>query len=172
MADRSPWKIWTDEMDARMLELCGTGVRPDQWPVIAESFPGRSPLSCRQHWFLLRQKAKGIPMKKRGPRQSRAKDSLRPRPVRSDAVMQAPPARLPTHRSITALLCGDPLPGRSALDEKVNALRTSEYPSRLNQPYSFSEPVASLHPLSRVAASASKATPARDADAFLSGRAP
>jgi hypothetical protein len=111
----------------------------------------------------------------------------KPRPAKP-IIAQAPPSTEPSRavrhstlimdaelRARIAILgpnglLGDPLPGRSALDRRVIEDPRNEHASRLKQ--SYPEPGASLHPLFRAAASASKAAPARDADAFSSEASP
>lgn len=99
-----------------MLALC-QGVSGEQaWRAVAEHFPGRTHYAVRQRFLTLRNRAAGIKHER--------KDSERPirtkkRKIATAApvMLQAPPDLPPPH-SLTAFLLGDPLPGRSALDQK------------------------------------------------------
>lgn len=116
------WQPWTPEEDTRLWALVraaqATGGKFD-WHAIAAQMPNRNPDACKQHYFLLKRKEEGRPERK--------PYAERERRTRAEIVeaRQAPipETKWPRHASLTAAICGDPLPGRSALDEKRQALR-------------------------------------------------
>lgn len=126
MGTGAKWGKWSGEQDALLRELCEAyGRNGIQWQEISEQFEGRTPQACKQHWLNMRNQAAGKPQRTR-IRESEAKpNSRRVRRTREQVValkqaaMQEPipPARLPQPKSITAFVFGDPLPGRSALDQ-------------------------------------------------------
>lgn len=120
---RASWKRWSPADDEKLLRLCGrftfigvngNGVITEQdWTQIADEFEGRSTGACKTRLVDLRNSAAGKPK----PCRARAKvvhgaDSDFARSYQS-------PISLPDPVSITAMIFGDPLPGRSALDHKL-----------------------------------------------------
>lgn len=106
---------WNAEEDALLRELCaGRIIRGEAgWLQVTERFPGRSFFAVRQRWLTLRSADAGIKRDRSQP--------VRP-PREQKRVMPSPPvpARLPVvnHKTLTAAFFGDPLPGRSALDQR------------------------------------------------------
>lgn len=109
------YPIWTAEEDARLIEICAAasvqGIAA--WRAVAEEFPGRSYFAVRQHYLTLRQKAAGVTRTRRKERPAPERSRQMPASVPSASTIPAT-----EHLSLTAALCGDPLPGRSALDQK------------------------------------------------------
>lgn len=110
--------VWSSEEDETLLSACrGTMVSGDAaWQKVADLLPGRSFTAVRQRIITLRNKARGIlrdPDRKDRPLK-------RKKSLAAEAVL-SPPVSLPQHRTLTAFLFGDPLPGRSALDQKRSA---------------------------------------------------
>ncbi len=114
---------WSKQDDAKLVKLCEhytkhrAKIPMRTWQIIAAEFPGRSVGSVRLRYGALKAAKEG-----RCYAPSRNERAANPRYVRSversDTPRQAPqPLPLPT--SITAFVCGDPLPGRSALDKKL-----------------------------------------------------
>jgi hypothetical protein len=112
------YKCWSAEEDERLLALChGKVIHGEEaWWQIAEGFPGRSRCAVQQRHLTLRMRAAGI--KRSHP--------PRPRPISSRERKMpddTPPPRpvFLQHYDLTAAFFGDPLPGRSALDQKRGA---------------------------------------------------
>lgn len=103
---------WTAEENIALLSD-GRKVRTTraEWHVIAKQFPGRTMESCRQQFYKLRALPNGAVMQRK---------PYPAREPRRTVEMQAPQA-LPAHTCITAAFFGDPLPGRSALDQRAPA---------------------------------------------------
>ncbi len=97
---------WTKAEDAELLRRCDAGEPFDK---VARDF-GRSSFACKQHYNILKRPAAAITA---AVRPSRAAESLR--------LTEAERLRVQSlvHDSLTAWFCGDPLPGRSALDQKA-----------------------------------------------------
>ncbi|MGA7072112.1 SANT/Myb-like DNA-binding domain-containing protein [Bradyrhizobium sp.] len=108
---RDNYKPWSQEDSARLYQLADN--RPNNgknWPSISKEFQGRSPASCREHYFAqLRRRSYSCPPG--GPRRFIE-------PVSRDRSPRQEPINLPAPATLTAFLCGDPVPGRSALDRK------------------------------------------------------
>ena len=118
MEPRAKWKNWSEAEDKMIWELCqGRSIRTDRWEWVAANFEGRSSLACRQRWLFLRRKAQGLETPRK-VRERRANGRLCR--VASDDVALAAIAAAPvlSHTSLTAAFFRDPLPGRSALDQK------------------------------------------------------
>ena len=109
---------WTPEDDARLVFICtrnqsigvnGTMViKAAVWREIAALMGnGRTVRSCKDRFWTREARAK-LKYKPRAPIDHRAQR----------IVGRRLPGILPEPASITAFICGDPLPGRSALDEK------------------------------------------------------
>src|SRR4029077_11004340 len=114
---RAPWRSWSAEEDAKLVELCSIDSpqkrkRDTFWIDAAAQLPGRTGVACQQRWLVLRgKKEKRHDIKKPRPQvRSFQHSSTRP-------GMQQP-VHLPEHDSITHMICGDPRPGRSALDQR------------------------------------------------------
>lgn len=104
-------KPWSYPESTKLLKACGDRSIPrTEWMAIAASLGGtRTVAACKQQLAKLR-----------------ALDRRKKNQVKADArraEMQAPPAphALPQHASLTAAIFGDPLPGRSALDQRRSA---------------------------------------------------
>lgn len=109
---------WSTTEDARLLEITAAApVKGDAaWrEVAAKNFPGRSPNAVQQRVVTLRNKAKGIDRD-----YSHSDWRLKERAV-GTAAAQIAAASAAQHTTLTAFLCGDPLPGRSALDKLRSA---------------------------------------------------
>lgn len=113
------YPTWSPDDDARLLARCAARqVKGEQaWRAIAEHFPGRSFFAVRQRYLILRMKAAGIARNRK--RKSRAVKG-RKRFAPTASPLQLRPL-LPEHKTLTAAFFGDPLPGRSALDQKRSA---------------------------------------------------
>jgi hypothetical protein len=116
-----PYPAWTDAEDRRLLDkLDGRqGVGQEFWIEFAAEFPARSFYAVRQRYLTLRQKASGLPPKPRVRHTHPVKSQKHRRFTGQEPVVAVPPQ--PPHETLTAFLCGDPLPGRSALDQKRSA---------------------------------------------------
>lgn len=101
---------WTPEEDARLLALRQQGMT---WDTIAAALPGRTVHGCQSRAYSLSERgASGIGKERSNfgvPAQERRCAIARALAAR-DAAAMAP-------RTLTAMICGDPLPGRSALDQ-------------------------------------------------------
>lgn len=101
---------WTPEEDARLLALRQQGLT---WDTIAAALPGRTTHGCQSRAYSLSARgASGVGRERSNfsvPSQERRSAIARAIAAR-DAAAQAP-------RTLTAMICGDPLPGRSALDQ-------------------------------------------------------
>lgn len=107
------------------------------WDEIAARFPGRSGNSCRQAWYSRRDAAGAASRKAKSatPAAAAGKPPIAAPPAVAAAL--AGPIRRPRYFSeldaeivarierqgLTAGFCGDPLPGRSALDRKRTGLK-------------------------------------------------
>jgi len=107
---KSNAKPWTDAERKRLLTLSADD---RSWRNIARAFPGRSASACKQMCNVLLREAQGIfrvhavtPQKANG------------RISRQGSRSEAPTLPADDTRSITGVVFGDPLPGRSALDRK------------------------------------------------------
>lgn len=116
------YPCWTAQEDEALLARCAVRIPSGEadWRVVAQDFPTRSFVAVRQHYLKLRQDAAGIKPKKR-IKIPKVNARKRRRPAGQEIIIpQRPTAE---HATLTALLCGDPLPGRSALDEKRSLSR-------------------------------------------------
>jgi hypothetical protein len=114
---------WTKESDDILYSFCKSRLQPGKnglpsvckqdWDECGKLFPKRSVHACKSRFGELKALAEGkIPYRKRNRIE-------REKPGEFVTRMQNP-ARLPLPSSITAFICGDPLPGRSALDKKLS----------------------------------------------------
>jgi len=120
MGLNSKSRAWSAAEDEKLTALCkghSTSLSAG-WEEIAQHFEGRSYLACRQRWLNLRRKESGAPVRVRvTPR--RANGRVISAAVAKNTMQVAPsPGALPSHASLTSAIFGDPLPGRSALDQK------------------------------------------------------
>jgi hypothetical protein len=102
---------WSEAETATLLARRDAGERFEE---IGAS-TGRTPIACRQR-YNVSKRAKGQPQRLRhhaGATKVRLLAAIQPAPKSSDL---APSDLAPS--SLTAAFCGDPLPGRSALDRK------------------------------------------------------
>lgn len=115
------WRAWSREDSAKLLKLhteakgdrTNVRIRTDIWQQIAVHFPGRTLKAVRNHHANLMTLANG---KSRGRyRVTNPKFVVR---NPEDITLRQNPIALPPHATITAFVFGDPLPGRSALDQK------------------------------------------------------
>lgn len=118
---RGSFYPWSDEDSDKLMELCKARTWGDgeAWMAIAEQFPGRTVSACRhRHDEVKRNRADKV--RHRDRRKYNYKNVVRtPEEL---AVRLQPPPDLPPPASLTAYLCGDPLPGRSALDKKMQGV--------------------------------------------------
>lgn len=115
-AKAGPHPFWSAEEDKRVLELCQHVSGEQAWREVAERFPGRTHYAVRQRFLTLRNRAAGIKRERTDserPIRTQKRTIVGAAPI----VLQTPPD-LPPPASLTAFLLGDPLPGRSALDQK------------------------------------------------------
>lgn len=102
--------FWSPEEIERVMSLGSTACLAD-WPTIArEHFPGRTAKACKEQYYVRRRTARCAAHN--AP--SQVKQKVEPR-----RHITAPPrlsAAAP--QSLTAAIMGDPLPGRSALDQR------------------------------------------------------
>lgn len=96
-------KSFTDEEMALLVAL--REGRKLQWPDIAKQVPGHSADSCRAVYSAFRRKRDGVPKRV-------------PQPQQHDISPGLLPPTSDWHASLTAAILGDPLPGRSALDQR------------------------------------------------------
>ena len=89
----------------------------DGWQKLALNFPDRSWVACRQRWLNLRRMDSGVPVRSRRKR-DRVVNGRIDRQWENNQGPYQTPRDLPRPRSLTAFICGDPLPGRSALDRR------------------------------------------------------
>lgn len=105
---------WTPQEDARLLALRQQGLT---WDTIAAALPGRTVNACTARAYSLSERgASGIG-------KARSSDGV-PSQERRSAIARALAARdaaAMAPRTLTAMICGDPLPGRSALDQGSRA---------------------------------------------------
>lgn len=113
---------WSAAEDALVRELCLdkniSGL--EAWREIAGRFPGRSVYAVRQRLLTLRMLADGT-KRPRQPKLARAAKGRRRRSkldVEPTLSVQPPRPTSPAPVNLTAWVFGDPLPGRSALDQK------------------------------------------------------
>lgn len=109
MALRSPWNA---EEDALLMQLLGTMtvVSFETWQSIKPQFPSRTLPAIRMRWTSLKL---GTEAKRRKALNGEAK------PLPAIRTRMQIPRDLPLPASLTALICGDPIPGRSALDIRM-----------------------------------------------------
>lgn len=105
MSSRGPWKAWSIEDDRRLFAYAQDGipVGEEVWTTIVAQFPGRSLIACRDRLRKMIADAREAKRKRASP--VKVKLMQRPRDF-------------PLHATLTALICGDPIPGRSALDQR------------------------------------------------------
>lgn len=138
-------RLWTSDEDQRLLALRERGL---VWDAICIQFPGRTAAAVKQRSNLLRRTGGAMTMSGRRPwttaetaEVARLRDVEQLQWSQIDCIMQRPPGSsgshyrshvsrgpragtvaprpvLPEPATITAWLCGDPLPGRSALDSR------------------------------------------------------
>lgn len=101
MTIRSDRKLWTDEEWATLQRMRADGA---SWAEVDKAL-GRPPRCSRSKW-------------------ENEQGKIRVRAARAARAIQ--PA-CPEHTSLTSQFCGDPLPGRSALDRKRAGLADPEY---------------------------------------------
>jgi hypothetical protein len=107
---------WSDRETARLFQLRGKRLK---WPEIATALPGRSANACqgRYYWLKTRDRA---PAPAIAPAMGQAKAIEPSGAVMSLATLLAD-AELRSRiaiQGVSAGLLGDPMPGRSALDQK------------------------------------------------------
>lgn len=104
------YALWSEEARAELIRLWAL----PEWtlPALAKKF------CCSVGTIVRYRKALNLPQ--RGKGHGGGRPVLKKRaPVTSFAERrQPPPVCFPVHPTITGRLCGDPLPGRSALDQK------------------------------------------------------
>ena len=107
-----PFSFWTMERRRDLVDLKAKKWSHDQ---CARHF-GCKKASVENVWHRIRKERGDAPLISSGGNRNRADSTSR----MTAAVVHAKAAResLPLPDSITAYLCGDPLPGRSALDRK------------------------------------------------------
>lgn len=115
MAARSTWK---PEDEARFMQICHAHqtigvnglicIRADAWREIARLME-RTVRACQDR-FWSRNAAAG--------KKKYYRPRIAARGICNDAIDLQRPYDLPSPKTITALIFGDPLPGRSALDRK------------------------------------------------------
>lgn len=98
-------ELWTDEENA---DLIAAGDKREEWGDIGVRLH-RTRWSCKVQYNFLKRQAEGLPPKLSFQRMTREKATALAKVMRDTR---------PQHRSITAELFGDPLPGRSALDQR------------------------------------------------------
>lgn len=101
---------WSEEDCTRLLALVDAG---ESWDAIAAAID-RTVWACKVKLSCLRGH-KGLP----GNQATRVAAPVQQRMAEVARLQRLHDAALP--RSLTAEFCGDPLPGRSALDEKLRA---------------------------------------------------
>lgn len=120
--------VWTKFDDGRLCEMVeGAGIvrgacNDRIWSDIAKEFPGRSWMACKQRWQLLQRIAAGkLP-----------KPHVRTRRTHQEIVAARQPPQIPPPQPLyvplpiaVAIILGDPMPGRSALDKQ----RTGQLPA-------------------------------------------
>ena len=112
------WHAWTPHEDTKLLDLIKGRQRLStaEWEAVGKNFPDRSIHAIRNRYSYLRAIATG----NLTPRRSgRAVNARHIRHNAEDIALRANPIDLPYPASITAFVFGDPLPGRSALDKKM-----------------------------------------------------
>jgi hypothetical protein len=111
---------WTDEHCARLLALGDSAQTGARWPKIGREL-GRSGAACKWKYTELKRRiANGEQL-----RQESNKGTARR--LRDQAATAAREQKLAAElapRSLTAVIFGDPLPGRSALDRRQPEART------------------------------------------------
>ena len=114
---------WSKEDTAKLTQLCKavphykTMIGAKRWDLICAHFPTRTRVAVKQHWSGLKAKAAGKPPRIRYDRLLINPSIVRHSP--QERAIRQNPVQLPPPKSITAFICGDPLPGRSALDRKL-----------------------------------------------------
>jgi hypothetical protein len=107
---------WTEEETARLMRAyrreAAAGFRKLSWPDVARDVPGRTVEQCQGK----------VRYQIHGPRDSykevRHEGEPRVKVIPADVIADARKRRFLSHRSLTSAFFGDPLPGRSALDER------------------------------------------------------
>lgn len=112
---------WTEEETARLMRVyrkeSAAGYRKTSWVNIVREMPGRTRAQCQGkiryqiHGHLRAQPGKDV----------RHEPEPRARTIPSEVIADAHARRFLSHRSLTSALCGDPLPGRSALERREPA---------------------------------------------------
>ena len=108
---------WSDEDSEKLFELCKTRLWGDgeAWMAIAAQFPGRTVSACRHRYDEVKRMKADKPSN-RERRKYNYKNVVR---TPEELSVRMKPINLPEPASITAFVFGDPLPGRSALDKKM-----------------------------------------------------
>jgi hypothetical protein len=126
--------LWSKDDDLQLIGMVSEGSPPvgnAAWEPIAQNFPGRSALACRQRWRFLRDEAAG-----KAPRDRSRERVANYRRVQKQNREEArtpvvapyqPPQPVPLSYAVFAnhIVFGDPLPGRSALDQRRQSNSTS-----------------------------------------------
>lgn len=112
---------WTEEETARLMRVyrkeSAAGYRKTSWVNIVRAMPGRTRAQCQGkiryqiHGHLRAQPGKEV----------RHESEPRARTIPAEVIADAHARSFLSHRSLTSAFCGDPLPGRSALDERKQA---------------------------------------------------
>jgi Myb-like DNA-binding domain len=118
---RNGFYLWSNEDSDKLMELCKARTWGDgeAWMAIAAQFPGRTVSACRHRYDEVKRNRAGKPTNRERPKYN-YKNVVRTPEELADRLR--PPPDLPPPASLTAFLCGDPLPGRSALDKKMQGV--------------------------------------------------
>lgn len=108
--------FWSEEDDNKL--VASREIDRMSWEGVSHRFPDRTPTACRDRYQHLQEQKR---MQVAGNRSRRRAEYI------------------PQYTTITAFICKDPLPGRSALDRRVIEDNISIRSVRLNQTYSESE---------------------------------
>jgi hypothetical protein len=105
--------LWTAPEVERLLRLADAHDR--NWQKVALRMPGRTAVACQIRFYMPPHlRVSGLPRPAPPPSAaSSASDAITAR-LKTEAARRA----ALTHTTITAAVLGDPLPGRSALDQK------------------------------------------------------
>jgi hypothetical protein len=102
-------KLWTPD-ESRRLRAMKRASR--NWDYIETQLPGRTRMAIQTRWSLMQQLDNEV-----------SEPPVREQAAHNLALEQARAARLraAAPRDLTSLICGDPPPGRSALDRRTQA---------------------------------------------------